>query len=231
MKKGTEEMPQKIKDILRAANGFALSNREYKKAIPIYERYYQKYHFDLNQKYRMALLYDHRAGQVGARKKKIFESCLKKAEALYREILKEDPSYFHALYGIGRLHSIRGDDKVAIKIQIKAYEMMLRLPRSERGALAIGNLYENLGDLKNAERWYLRERRDMSRNDFGTALNIFRFYKKHGSGEKALRYGLLTEKLLEKEYKKKIYKGLKMGSSEWIRDIKKDIKEIKKMVR
>lgn len=224
-------MPQKVKDILYTAKGLAASNWRYKKVIPLYEKYYQKYRFDVNQKYRMGLIYDHRAMQIGAHKKKIFDSYLKKAEVLYREILKEDPSYFHALYGIGRLCSVRGNYKKAIKFQVRAYRIMLRLPRKERGALAIGYLYDMLGDPKNAERWYLRERHDAPQSDFGTALNLFQFYKKSGNIKKALQYGLLTEKIMKIEYKKKIYKGMKMSSSDFIKGIKKDIKEIKKGVR
>jgi tetratricopeptide (TPR) repeat protein len=231
MKIGIEEMPQKIKDILYTAKGLAASNWRYKKVIPLYERYYRKYRFDMNQKYRMGLIYDHRAMQIGVHKKKIFDFYLKKAERLYREILKEDPSYFHALYGIGRLHSIRGDYKKAITVQTEAYKIMLRRPRSERGALAIGYLYEMLGDSKNAEKWYLREYRDTPRSDFGTALNLFQFYKKNKKIKKALRYGLLTEKLMKIEYKKKIYKGMKMNSSEFVVGIKRDLKEIKKGIR
>jgi tetratricopeptide (TPR) repeat protein len=231
MENGTAEMPQKVKDLLYTAKGVAASNWRYKKVIPLYEKYYRRYHFDINQKYRMGLIYDHRAMQIGMRKKKIFDSYLKKAELLYREILKEKPSYFHALYGIGRLYSIRGDYKKAIKFQTQAYKIMLRLPRSERGALAVGHLYEMLGDYKNAEQWYLRERRDTPRNDFGTALNLFQFYRKNKKIKKALRYALLTEKLMKSEYKKKIYKGMKMNSSGFIVEIKNNIKEIRKGIQ
>lgn len=224
-------MPPEIKEKLSVARGVAMANLKYQKAIDLYEKYYEKFVFDSNQKYRMAMLYDHRAGQVGELKKKIFNAYLKKAEILYKDILKEEPSYFHALYGIGRLYSIRDDYKAAIKFQTKAYAMMLRLPRSERGALAIGHLYEMMGDNKNAERWYLRERHDVSRNDFGTALNLFQFYQKNGNTKKALQYGLLTERLLAREYKKKIYTGMKMNSSDWVKGIKSDIKKIKKGAR
>lgn len=223
-----KEMSQAIKEKLSVARGVAMSNLKYQKAINLYEKYYGKFVFDLNQKYRMAMLYDHRAMQVREQSKKVFESYLKKAERLYGEIFKETPSYFHALYGIGRLYSIRGDYKTALKFQIRAYNMMLKLPRKDRGALAIGQLYERIGDHKNAEKWYLREYRDTSSDDFGTALNIFQFYKKQNNLKKALRYALILEKLVKSEYKKKIYKGMKMNSSGFVKEIKKSIREIKK---
>jgi lipopolysaccharide biosynthesis regulator YciM len=176
----------------------------------------------------MAMLYDHRAGQVGEKSKFFFEGYLKKAEDLYCEILKESPSYFHALYGIGRLYSIRNEYKNALKFQIRAYKMMLKTPRKERGALAIGNLYEMMGNLKKAEEWYLREYRDTPKDDFGTALNLFQFYKKQNNFKKALHYGLILEKLVKSEYKKKIYKGMNMNRSGFVKEIKNSIKEIKK---
>ncbi len=221
-------MSTQIKDFLNTTRGVAVSNTQYQRAISIYERYYKKYHFDANQKYRMGLLYDHRAMQVGAKKKKVFNAYLNKARKLYEEILKEKPSFYHALYGIGRVYSAKGDYKMALKFQIKAYNRMLKLPRSKRGALAIGYLYERLGDYKNAEKWYLREYHDTPKDDFGTALNLFQFYRKRDDLKKALRYGLRTEKLIKTEYKRKVYKGMKMNSSEFVKEIKKSIREIKK---
>jgi tetratricopeptide (TPR) repeat protein len=222
------EMPQAIKEKLSVARGIAMSNLKYQKAIDLYEGYYGKFAFDLNQKYRMAMLYDHRAMQVGEKAKEVFNSYLKKAENLYREIFKESPSYFHALYGIGRLYSARGDYKTALKFQIKAYKIMLKTPRKERGALAIGSLYESLENYKKAEEWYLREYRDTPKDDFGTVLNLFQFYKRQNNLKKALRYAIVLERLVKSEYKKKIYKGMKMNSSGFVKEIKKSIREIKK---
>jgi tetratricopeptide (TPR) repeat protein len=224
-----EPMLQKIRDMLFVESGKGISNLKYQKAINVYEKYYKKYQFEIGQQYRMAMLYDHRAMQVGEKSKKIFESYLKKAEDLYRDILKKNPLYFHALYGIGRLHGARGNHKEALKFQIKAYNMMLKTPRRERGALAIGYHYERLEDYKNAEKWYLREYHDTPRDDFGTALNLFQFYRRRGNGKKALRYALVLEKLVKSEYRKKIYKGMHMSRSGFVKEINNDIREVKKM--
>jgi tetratricopeptide (TPR) repeat protein len=226
MKRKKVEMPQEIKDLLNTTRGSAMANQEYKKAIAVYEKYYKKYIFNIGQKYRLGLLYDHHA--MGLKNEKQVKEYLNKAKALYREILKEEPSYFHALYGIGRLYSIQGDYKTALKYQIQAYNEMLKLPRSKRGALVIGYLYDELGDYDNAERWYLREYRDTPKDDFGTPLNLLQFYKKHDKVKKALKYALITEKLIKSEYKKKIYKGMNMNKSSFVLGIKNDIREIKK---
>lgn len=67
--------------------------------------------------------------------------------------------------------------------------------------------------------WFLR--------DFGTIMNLMAFYKKTGNQKKALTYAMKTEKLIKKEFGKKIYSGLKMQKSDFVRFIKKEIKGVK----
>ncbi len=165
-----------------------------------------------------------REGKISTRS---FNAYLSKAEEIYRTILKEDPSYFHAWYGIGRIYNVRKMYKKGLAFQIRAYHAMMKLPREQRGALAIGRTYENIGDYKNAEAWYLRELRDGPRNDFGATLNVFMFYKNRGQQKRALHYATKVEKLLKEEYRKKIYKGLNMQNSQFVRYIKSEIKKVR----
>lgn len=218
-------MPQRSIDYLRKVGGIAMSNLRYRWAIDIFGRYYKKFEFNENQTYKFALLCDHLAMRSTGR---IKSRHLAKAKLLYEKILKKNPAYFHALYGIGRIYDVRGDYKQALKFQIKAYRQMMKLPKKERGALAIGHIYQSLGDIKNAEKWYLKEYHDTPKSDFGTPLNLFRFYKRIGNYKKALRWALATEKLIDREYKKPVYKGMNMQNSGWVLDIKKDIEAIKK---
>lgn len=228
MPKVKKPPPDEISRRLYKIQGMAVANKRYRPAIAIYEKYLRRYALTANQQYQLALLYDHIAMMnQGRLKKKIFHAYLKKAEGLYCKILKENPRYFHALYGVGRIYHIKKEYKKGLRFQIRAYRQMLKLPRNQRGALAIGSIYESLGDYKNAERWYRKEHHDAPRRDFGTTLNLFLFYRKHGNRRKALRYAHTTEKLLPLEYKKKIYQGLKMQDSKFVKYIKREIKRTK----
>ncbi|MDR3582152.1 MAG: tetratricopeptide repeat protein [Candidatus Pacebacteria bacterium] len=217
-------LSKSAKDRLNKVSGIAIANVRYRWAIDVFERYRRKFELGKGLDYRLGLLYDHLAMQSKGKAK---EHYLREARALYENILKSDPTFFHALYGIGRIYSIRGNYRKALDFQKKAYRQMMKLPKSEHGALGIGNIYRILGDLKNAERWFLKEYRDTPKDDFGTPHNLFRFYEQIGETKKALRWALVTEKLLETEYKKDVYKGLNMKQSGWVKDIKKDIEKIK----
>ncbi len=144
IKKTKRSMPKKIKEYLFKKGAIALSNKKYLWGITNFEKYRKKYDFDNNQNYRLALFYDHLASSV--KNKKLFNKYLKKAENIYRGILKTNPNYFHALYGLGRIYRIKKNFRKALKYQIAAYNKMMELPKNQRGALAIGLTYEETGD-------------------------------------------------------------------------------------
>ncbi len=223
-----ETMPSQHDEYLYKINANAIANRRYRTTINVFERFYHRGLLDIKQKYNLAQLYDHLAITQGSKHAKQRYLYLQKAENIYREIIKEDPLFFHAWYGLGRVHGFRGDNRTALKFQLRAYKRMLLLPRRKRGALAIGARYEALGNLKSAERWYIREYRDLPKNDFGATLNLFQFYKRNGRMKQALFYARKAEKLLHTEYKKKIYKNLDMKKSEFVRQIKHEIRAIKR---
>jgi lipopolysaccharide biosynthesis regulator YciM len=231
--KPSRPLPPKLKNYLYKVAGIAIANKRYRWAINIIEKYANHYLLPENEKYRLALLYDHLAMKMKQKLKnkqkiKLLNKYLKKATALYKEILKINPNYLHANYGLGRVYGIKGNYSKAIKCQIKAYKQMLKLPRNRRGALAIGSLYEGKKDLKNAEKWYLKEYKECAPNDFGTALNLFSFYCKTSRNyKKTLIYAKKVKKLLKKEYKKSIYRGLNMKQSKFIQSIKRGVRDIK----
>ncbi len=226
-------LPQKIKKYLYKIKGAAISNKKYRWGINIIEKYNRLYSLPENEKYGLGLLYDHLAMKIKKtiknkkRRRDLINQYLIKAMAIYEEILKENPKYLFALYGIGRIYNIKGDYKKALYYQIKAFQQMLKLPKNKRGALAIGVIYQKIGDYKNAEKWYLKEYKACKKNDFGTTLNLFNFYKTIKKYKKALFYGLKTEKLLKIEFKKKQYKNLNMKNSDFIKFIRKEINKIK----
>lgn len=225
IKKTNHTMPLKIREYLFKKGAIVIANKKYLLGINIFEKYRKKYNFDDNQNYRLALFYDHAA--TSAKNKKYFNKYLKRAKIIYQAILKNNPNYFHALYGIGRIYRIKKNYKKALKYQIAAYNKMIKLPKPQRGALAIGLTYEEIGDYKNAEKWYKKEIKLLPKNDFGGILNIFYFYKKNHNYKMALFNAIRLEKLLKKEYEKNIYKNLKMKNSDFLKKIKDDIKEIK----
>lgn len=221
-------LPQKIKKYLYKVNGIAVSNKKYKWGINIIEKYAQHYLFSDNEKYRLGLLYDHLAMNIVKKNKNnLIDKYLIKAKNIYEEINKKNPKYHLALYGIGRVYNLKEDYKKALYYQIKAFRQMLKLPKNQRGALAIGTIYQKIGDYKNAEKWYLKEYKECQKNDFGTTLNLFVFYKERKNYKKALYYGLKTEKLLETEFKKKQYKNLKIKNNDFVKYIRKEINELK----
>ncbi len=225
-------LPKKIKKCLYKTRVAAISNKKYLWGINIIEKYAQRYSFSDNEKYGLGLLYDHLAINIEKKNKnEKRKKYLTKAEIFYKEILKKNPKYHLALYGIGRIYDIKGDYKKALYYQIKAFRQMLKLPKAQRGALAIGVIYQKINDYKNAEKWYLKEYEACRKNDFGTTLNLFNFYKTIKNYKKAFFYGLKTEKLLKTEFKKKQYKDLKMKNSDFLKYIKKEINEIKNMVK
>ena len=221
-------LPLKLKNYLYKVGGVAIANKKYRWGIDIIEKYAGRYSLSNNEKYKLGLLYDHLAMKTRGSLKNRY---LQKAEATYKKILKQNPKYFLALYGIGRTYSIRGNYDKALYYQSKAYQKMMKLPRNQRGALAIGVLYQKKRDYKNAEKWYLREYKNCPQNDFGTTLNLFNFYKGVKNYPKALFYGLKTEELIKTEFKKRIYRGLKMENSDFLKQIWEEIREIKLLAK
>ncbi len=225
--------PQKITSRIYKISGEAIANERYSQAIRIIERYAQKYILSKDCIYRLALLHDHvvmRAQEKGG-KKRTARVHLYRAEELYRKILKEDPRYLHAWYGIGRVFGIRGDYTRALMYGRRAFQLMRKLPKKERGALGIGFLYEQLGDIKNAEAWYQKEYRACPKNDFGTISNLFRFYVRIKNFKKALLYAIKTEELIKREFRKKVYRGLRMKQSHFITSLEEEIKKLKTKTR
>lgn len=233
MNRSLPPLPPKIKKYLYKINGAAVSNKKYRWGINIIEKYTRRYSFSDNEKYRLGLLYDHLTWNVRKliknekRKKNLINKYLTRAKNIYEEIIKKNPDYFLALYGIGRIYSFKGNYDKALYYQIKAYKKMLKLPKNQRGTLAIGVIYQKKEDYKNAEKWYLKEYKECPKNDFGTTLNLFVFYKERKNYKKALFYGIKTEKLLETEFNKKQYKGVNMKNSDFLKFIRKEINNIK----
>lgn len=230
--KNTKVIPIKAKKYLYKVVTLAISNKKYRWGINIIEKYKQNYTLSENEIYRLALLYDHLAMKkikIG-HQKKLGYKYLKIAQQLYIKILHLNPLYFHAYYGIGRIHRLQGNMKKALIYQKKAFKYMTKLPIKERGALGIGLIYEQMKDKKNAEKWYLKERNVCLKNDFGTALNLFGFYQRLINKDKALFWGTITEKLLENEFKKNVYKGVNMKNSSFVKSIKAEINQLKDMI-
>ncbi len=221
---------KKVEAYLYKVKGVALSNNRYRWGVDVFEKYRRNYIFSDNQLYSLGLLYDHlvmfNEYKKNMKREKVKEY-LKEAESIYQSILKRNPKSHMALYGIGRVWSIRGNYKKALLYQKRAYRLMQKLPRKEKGALAIGALYEKKCDYKKAEEWYKKEFSNL-KNDFGTTLNLFLFYKRRGNYNKAQLYRPKAKHLFKKEFKRETYRGLGIRKSKFFKGLSKQLKEVKK---
>ena len=201
----------------------AISNERYESAIKKLEPYANS--LSSKRQYSLALLYDHAAGRIkkGLRRQKYIIN----AEKIYRELIQEDPHSILPFLGMGRVYGLKGNFSKAMASQKRAFTNMSTLPKSERGALGIGHMYEEIKKPKIAERWYLKEYK--LRVDFGTTLNLFNFYVRQKNIPQAKHWGLKLKPLLQNEFKKPQYKGHNMLSSKFIKDIQKDIRFIEKI--
>lgn len=233
-------MPEILKKRFYTVSGKAIANKKYRWGLSQLERYANMYALSDNQLYILGLLYDHLAmktigtidqqiKKIPFEKKRILKKCLAKAKTFYKKIINQNPKHIHALYGIGRIYSIKGNVRTALTYQKKAYREMMKHPQKLRGGFAIGGHYETLGDLKNAERWFLKEYRECRKSDINTTINLFSFYRRQRRYRDALRYVKKLEKLLHTEFQKKQYRGLGMKSSSFVKQIKWEIDEVKKM--
>jgi len=215
-----KEQNVKIVEYLRKVGIEALNNYKYRWGIDIFEKYRRHYVFNDNQLHNLGMLYDHLAMfyKYKRPRKDEVRKYLQKAKSIYQSILERNPKSHLALYGIGRVWNIGGNHKKGLPYLKKAYRLMQKLPRKERGTMAIGVWYAQAGNQKRAEYWYKKEHKDL--NNFGTTINLFLFYKRTGKHDKALRYLLKAERLLKKEYEHK---------SKWSEYLSKELKEFRKI--
>ena len=220
-------MPKKLRDDFYRICANVVSNEKYARGIKKLEKYRHKFLLSEDELYKIALLYDHLAINQKNNRTVAAKKYLKKAEKIYRHILKTNPNYLHANYGIGRVYGVRGDYNRALKYQKKAYRQMLKLPRNQRGALGIGYIYKQKGNLKKAEEWYKKELRICKNKDFGTTYNLFQFYKDTKNRKRASVYARKMEHLVRSEFNKRTYQGLKIRQSNFVKSILEDIKKLK----
>jgi tetratricopeptide (TPR) repeat protein len=207
----------------------AISNEQYAGAIKVLDRYFTC--LTDSQKYSFALLLDHSAmrsarhGQVeastGARAK---AHHLRRAELLYRELMHRKYNGVLVRLGMSRVCILRGQYSRAAAFQRQAFRMMKHMPLASRGALGIGSLYEQLGNIQLAKKWYVREYQLCGRYDFGVTLNLFRYYLRQGDAVKSRLFARKTKRLLRKELTKNQYRGLGLRSSKFVKNILKDIR-------
>ncbi|MDP2629099.1 MAG: hypothetical protein Q8P45_00135 [Candidatus Harrisonbacteria bacterium] len=213
--KNRKPLSRKIRSDLDKILQTADAKRKYRWAIDLFEKYRKHYQFDDDLEYRLGLLYDHLVIFKISRKKDtksknlLSKKYLKKAQNIYQEIHRKNPEHFLALHGLRRIHEISGNYKQAIKFGIKAYELTKKLPKTQRRALAVGNIFYLKGDFKNAEKWFKKELVSLGENNLSANANLLMFYNDMKAYKKALPYALKTEKLLRMELKKGIYKNLR----------------------
>ncbi|MEK7193685.1 MAG: hypothetical protein AAB652_02745 [Patescibacteria group bacterium] len=218
-KKSTQEIPQRTKQHLFKVLQAADAKRKYRWAIDVYEHYRKVYSFDDALDYRLALLYDHlvifKIEKLldKTKKQKFLKKYLKKAENIYRAIVKRNPDYHLAFHGLSRVYQARAQYRKAIMYAKRAYALLKKLPKKRRGVLGIGNVFLLAGDHKNAEKWFKKELNDLGKNHLGANANVMMFYLQTNNLKKGLPYALKTEKLLTSELAKPIYRGVNTGSS------------------
>ncbi len=203
-----------------------MSNRSYRKAIDIFERYRKRFDIGENLDHLLGTLYDHLAVKTRSANKSRFY--LQKAEMLYRELLKKNPKNLFAFYGMGRIALKKGEKENALKYAMKARKERNALPVKQRGALLIAYICGYFNELKRAEMWYKRDIQEIGKPDFGSWHNLFSFYvHKRQDYAKAAKMIPQLEQLIQEEFSKKHYRGMRMLESNYIKNIRKEIDLVK----
>ncbi len=217
-------LPQKKAEDLLRVFGEAIGSEKYSKALQQHQKAKKKYTFSIAQNSRLATLYDHAATKTHHSKLK--GEYLQLADELYREILEENPFDASALRGIGKINEMLGDKKLADIFFNKAFAALKKAPQSSRGALGIGGFFDDRGDSRSAEKWFLREF-DLLQ-DFGSAMNLFLFYYSKGINKETKRTAQLTERLMKEEFKKPQYRLFDMKHNDFFISLRQKIKAVKK---
>ena len=109
-------------------------------------------------------------------------NCLDEAERLYRQIIKKQPDYSEALYGLGMLAQHKGAFQEAEKLLSKASELQ---PNSVKIWFSLGNLHQAQGQLPEAEAAY--QKAIGLRPDAGTIYNNLGYtLQQQGKWEQAI---------------------------------------------
>ena len=95
-----------------------------------------------------------------------------------------------------------------------------------RGALGIGQLYEETADYRNAEKWYQKEFRSTD-GDLGTTINLMRFYMRRGFHRKARKFAIRADRILGIEFSRSVYRDLAIQDSNYVRRMKLEIARVK----
>lgn len=174
-----EDAEKNLADIFRRAI-FGRGQKRYDIAIKNAEQILKRFpklktQRNLND---LGLVYDHAAlFKINKVQKRRYEE---KALKLYKKILYLDSNSIYvpyAVWGIGRVWWHRKNRK-AIKYAIRAAELMKQI--TGKAGLMISNIgavYEELGDLKEAETWYKKGVKESSK-ELGAYLNLVDFYYK-----------------------------------------------------
>lgn len=176
------------------------ARRRYGWGIRVFESARKKFVFDEFLLCRLAFLYDHLAFRYAKSKSVIsrerLRRCLAEAEKIYRSVININRNNLFAWKGLSRIYQTRGDYRNALRYVFKARTILYGRPRRARGPLAIGSIYLEKGDHKNAELWFKKELNDLGRNSFGANANLLMFYINRKRYKEALPYALKTEQLL-----------------------------------
>ncbi|MBI2482325.1 MAG: hypothetical protein HYV76_02075 [Candidatus Vogelbacteria bacterium] len=188
---------QQINEIVRTA----MLNYNYKKAIQDIEKILKK-HPILRDEQRLCdlgMLYDHQAMvEKNVLKRKEYE---KTAFKLYREILTINPGSMYdsyALWGIGRIWLHRKNKK-ALKYAKEAAVLTKKMTGKAGGMLLnVGLVYDELGNYKQAERWYLKTIKE-DPGQLGLYINLTTLYFKYRRLDRLKKILPTLKKLYEKE--------------------------------
>jgi len=198
-KNGKVILPAKIKEFLQGkVMNEADAKRTYATAIRVFERYHNQYEFPDNVEYNLGLLYDHRAMQLKRKSPQKATRLYQRAEDIYRAIIVRSPDFLFAHHGLARVLGEMKQYDEAIRHELWAHRLVQKLPKKMRGSLAVGSIFLTKGDYKNAEKWFLREVKELGSGDVGAVANVLMFYVKTKKYRKALPYARRLERILKK---------------------------------
>jgi hypothetical protein len=201
-KKRPPDLPKKLTAELSAVMDRADATHSYKAGQKFFEKAAQKYDLGISYLYQLGILYDHYAIfniprlKNKKRVERLRSEYLAKAEVAYREILKRETNNLFGYRGLARVEQERGNHKKATQLAVKSYRLMMKLPRKERGVLAVGSFFEPLKDWESAEKWYKKEVRDLGEGDLGAVANLMSFYLRLGKKSLAQPWAKKTKGLL-----------------------------------